>query len=199
VNKSLIQDAVDCLDRGGLVVLPTDTVTGLCASMTRPDAVERLYAVKDRERSKPLGLLVDSVDIARSMVSEWPDAAQRLTKAFWPGPLTIVLPRLREVPEPICAGGRTVGLRQPDHPVVLELLKAMGGAIVATSANRSGDEVLKSEEAIRSEFAGVEDLFVLGVAETESGGTSSTVVDLTRIEILREGLISRKQIEAVLK
>src|SRR5690606_36650727 len=113
----------------------TETVYGLGALALDPDAVAKIYAAKRRPRSSPLIAHVDSIAQARGLVREWPDAAQRLAHAFWPGPLTLVLPRAPHVPDALTGGLDRLGVRQPGHPVALQLIRAVGAPLAAPSAN----------------------------------------------------------------
>lgn len=127
--------AADVLRSGGLVAFPTETVYGLGALALDTNAISKVYAAKRRPRSSPLIAHVESVEQARSLVSEWPEAAQKLVDAFWPGPLTLVLPRAECVPDGLTGGLDLVGVRQPAHPVALALIRAVGAPLAAPSAN----------------------------------------------------------------
>ena len=121
---------------GRLLALPTETVYGLAAPIDRAELIERVFSLKGRPMDHPLIVHVGSLDQARSCVVSWPDAADALSQAFWPGPLTMVLPKSDRVSAAITAGQPTVALRMPDHPLALQLLEAAGVPLVAPSANR---------------------------------------------------------------
>jgi L-threonylcarbamoyladenylate synthase len=131
-----IRRAAEILRRGGLVAFPTETVYGLGADARNPGAVRRIYAAKGRPANSPLIVHAANLEEARALVSEWPARADELARRHWPGPLTLVLPKSRAVPDEVTAGLPTVGIRVPDHPVALALLRAAQLPIAAPSANR---------------------------------------------------------------
>jgi L-threonylcarbamoyladenylate synthase len=130
-----IERAASLLRAGELVAFPTETVYGLGALALDPAAVAKIYAAKQRPRSSPLIAHVASLEQARSLVREWPEAAARLAAAFWPGPLTLVLPRAESVPDALTGGLDRIGVRMPAHPVALALIQAVGQPLAAPSAN----------------------------------------------------------------
>ncbi len=185
------------LRNGGLVAFPTETVYGLGANALDVRAVERIYQVKQRPSSSPLIVHVDSVEMARSIVSEWPDTADHLAHAFWPGPLTLVLAKNPRIPDNVTAGLPTVGLRQPDHPVATALIREAGVPIAAPSANRfTGLSPTTAEHVLKS--LGSEVDLILDGGPTRVG-IESTVLSLTgpKPVLLRPGMITREQIEEV--
>src|SRR5215831_3831088 len=136
-DPSAIARAAEVLRRGGLVAFPTETVYGLGADALDAEAVARLFAAKGRPATNPVIVHVTGVEEARGLTAAWPEEAARLAARFWPGPLTLVLPRDRRVPDVVTAGGPTVAVRVPAHPVALALIRAAGVPIAAPSANRS--------------------------------------------------------------
>src|SRR5438270_10498410 len=133
-----VDEAAAVLRGGGLVAFPTETVYGLGADTTNVAAVERLFAVKGRPRGHPVIVHLGAPDWLDDWVTDVSAAARTLAAAWWPGPLTLLLPRRPRVPDIVTGGRRSVGLRVPGHPLALELLGAFGGAIAAPSANRFG-------------------------------------------------------------
>jgi L-threonylcarbamoyladenylate synthase len=131
-----IEHAAELIRAGRLVAFPTETVYGLGANALDPEAVARIFAAKGRPRTSPLIVHVDSIEMARSLASHWSDNADLLARRYWPGPLTLVVPKRPEVPDIVTAGLPTVGLRMPAHPLALELIHAAGVPIAAPSANR---------------------------------------------------------------
>src|SRR4029453_13390233 len=131
-----ISEAAKLIRAGRLVAFPTETVYGLGANALDPEAVARIFAAKGRPRTSPLIVHVDSIEMARTLASIWSDTADRLARRYWPGPLTLVVPKRPEVPDIVTAGLPTVGLRMPAHPLALELIRASGLPIAAPSANR---------------------------------------------------------------
>lgn len=133
---SEIQRAAEIIRQGGLVAFPTETVYGLGANALDETAVAKIYAAKGRPATSPLIVHVADIAMARSLVTAWPEEAERLAKKYWPGPLTLVLPKASHVPDRVTAGLDTVGIRMPNHPIALELIRAAGVPIAAPSANR---------------------------------------------------------------
>jgi L-threonylcarbamoyladenylate synthase len=188
-DTETLRCAATVLDRGGLVVIPTDTVYGVAARLDRPDAVARLYIAKGRPEEKPIPVLISSPDHLPRLTRDLPKGAAVFAAQFWPGALTIALPRSAAVPDLVVAGGDTVGLRMPDHPFALALIAACCGALAVTSANRSGEPSLREAAAVAEAIGGAVDLIVDG--GITPGGLASTVIALGSAgpRILREGPI----------
>ncbi len=193
----MIPAAVAVLRRGGLVAFPTETVYGLGADATNAAAVGRIFAAKGRPPTNPLIVHVASAAVARRYAAGWPAVADRLAAAFWPGPLTLVLPRNPTIVDAVAAGGPTVGLRVPDHPLALELLAAFDGPVAAPSANRANHISPTTADHVRAELGHAVDLVLDG--GPSAVGIESTVLALTaaRPALLRPGGVSRAQLEAV--
>jgi L-threonylcarbamoyladenylate synthase len=193
-----IQRAVQILRRGGLVGLPTETVYGLAADAENELAVRRIFAVKGRPSSHPLIVHVASAAKLEGWVARVPDEARRLADAFWPGPLTIVLPRGPRAKDVVTGGQDTVALRVPGHPLARELLEAFGGGLAAPSANRFGRVSPTRAEHVRADLGSDVELVLDGGASAV--GLESTIVDLSGdgAVLLRPGGISREQLERVL-
>ncbi len=191
-------EAVAILRRGGLVAFPTETVYGLGADALNPEALARIYVAKGRPRTNPLILHVSGLAMARPLVSEVTAAALRLMEAFWPGPLTLVLPKRAVVPDAATAGGPTVALRMPDHPLALELIRAFGGPLAAPSANRSEHVSPTTAAHVRTDLGDRIDLILDG--GPCRAGLESTVVDLGGPvpRLLRPGPLTPDQLAAVL-
>ena len=136
VTTQDIQRAAEILRSGGLVAFPTETVYGLGANALDAVAVRKIFALKGRPATSPLIVHVASIGQARELAAEWPEEAERLAREYWPGPLTLVVPKKAVIPDEVTAGLPTVGLRMPRHPVALELLQAAQIPIAAPSANR---------------------------------------------------------------
>ncbi|HMD71678.1 MAG TPA: L-threonylcarbamoyladenylate synthase [Bryobacteraceae bacterium] len=131
-----VAHAAALIRAGRLVAFPTETVYGLGANALDAAAVERIFAAKGRPRTSPMIVHVDSIAMAQGLAARWPDAAETLARRYWPGPLTLVVPKRPEIPDVVTAGLATVGLRMPAHPLALELIRAAGVPIAAPSANR---------------------------------------------------------------
>jgi L-threonylcarbamoyladenylate synthase len=193
-----IAEAVAALRRGEVVGLPTETVYGLAADAANASAVMKIFALKGRPADHPLIVHIASAAQLHEFARDLPPAAMALAEAFWPGPLTLILPRAASVPDAVTGGQDSVGLRCPAHPVALELLRAFGGGLAAPSANRFGHISPTTAAHVHSEF-GASVPIVLDGGECEVG-IGSTIVDLvsSKPRILRPGRITREQIEGVL-
>jgi L-threonylcarbamoyladenylate synthase len=198
-HAHVIAEAVAALRAGRLVVFPTETVYGLGARALDADAVERVYEVKGRPRSHPLIVHVLDEAAARFHAAEWPPLAEALARAFWPGPLTLVVPKADFVPTAITGGGSAVALRVPSHPVARALLGAVGehDGIVAPSANRYQSISPTRAEHVTASLEG-HDLLVLDAGPCPSG-IESTVVDVRGSEprVLRPGALTIQALRAV--
>lgn len=192
-----IGKAADVLRAGHLVAFPTETVYGLGANALDPAAVDRIYAAKGRPSYNPLIVHVSSVARAQDVVALWPDAADRLAQAFWPGPLTLVLPRRAIVAAGVTAGLDTVAVRVPAHPVALALITAADLPVAAPSANRS-TEVSPTTAAHVEKSLGDRVDMILDGGPTHVG-IESTVLDLSSAHptLLRPGMISIARLEAI--
>lgn len=189
-DDPILREAAAILAAGGLVAFPTETVYGLGADGLNPDAVARIYAAKGRPATNPVILHVDGPASARALVSQWPETAQAVADRFWPGPLTLVLPASPAVPAIVRAGGPSVALRCPSHPVALALIRAAGRPLAAPSANRSQNLSPTRAEHVASSLGEAVDL-ILDAGPTQAG-LESTILDLRgeRPRILRPGPIS---------
>lgn len=197
-DPDAIDEAAAVIRRGGLVAFATETVYGLGADATSPAAVARIFAAKGRPSTNPLIVHVDSVDSARPIAAEWPDLAERLAARFWPGPLTLVLPKTPAIPAVVTAGGPTVGLRVPRPAVARDLIARSGRPIAAPSANRSLRISPTSARHVLKDLGGRIDL-ILDSGPT-AVGLESTVLDLTSDlpVILRPGTITGQTLADVL-
>ena len=190
--------AAGILRQGGLVAFPTETVYGLGANALDDQAVAKIFAAKGRPATNPIIVHVAEVAAARQWTTAWPEAAERLAQRFWPGPLTLVLPKQADIPDLVTAGGPTIALRIPAHPVARALLRTSGLPLAAPSANRSTHLSPTRAEHVLASLHGMIDLVV--DAGPTSGGLESTVVDLTGrpARLLRPGLITATELEAVI-
>jgi L-threonylcarbamoyladenylate synthase len=197
-DPTSIARAAKLLREGQLVAFPTETVYGLGAHALDAEAVRRIFLAKGRPAYNPLIVHVADVEGARRVVSAWPDSAERAAQAFWPGPLTLVLPKMPEVPDEVTAGLDTVAVRVPSHPVALALLRAARIPVAAPSANRftelSPTSARHVEKALGAQVA-----LVLDGGPTTIG-IESTVVDLStdRPTLLRPGLLDEDRLARVL-
>ncbi len=196
--EDAVRRAAELLRSGQLVALPTETVYGLAANAWDAEAVKRIYQAKGRPAENPIIVHVASLAMARRCVSEWPPSASLLAAAFWPGPLTLVLPRSEEIPLIVTAGGATVGVRWPSHPFMQAVIRACGFPLAAPSANRSTELSPTTAEHVRKSL-GIKIPLIVdgGVAQV---GIESAVLDLTSKppRLLRPGMISSESLQAVL-
>jgi L-threonylcarbamoyladenylate synthase len=196
-HPSALIHAVDVLQHGGLVAFPTDTVYGLAALPFKEEYVEGLFSAKGRNNTRAIAILIGDYEDLKQVVDEFDATSSRLAHHFWPGPLTLIVPKLAGLPEAI-SPDRTIGVRMPDHPVALALLRKIG-PLAVTSANISGQENANSAEEVYKQLNGRVHLILDG--GRTSGGIPSTVVNCTSSPptILREGPISLEKIELALQ
>lgn len=197
-QPEVIARAAEVLRAGGVVAFPTETVYGLGANALDADAVRRIFVAKGRPSNNPLIVHVTSSESARGLCTAWPDAAQRLAEAFWPGPLTLVLPKAACIPDLVTAGGPTVALRVPKHAVARALIEATGLPLAAPSANLSTRiSAVRAEHVLRMLDGRID--MVLDGGQTP-GGLESTVVDVSgpTPRLLRPGLVSAAELERIL-
>jgi L-threonylcarbamoyladenylate synthase len=192
-----VAEAAAVLAEGGVIAMPTDTLYALTAAAGDAGAVRRVFAIKGREQGRPLPLFVSGIEMA-DRIANLNEPARRLARSFWPGQLTIVIPKRKDFESEALAGSETVGLRVPDHPVARALVEALDSPVTGTSANLSGGPDAVSAEEVRRQLSGRIDL-ILDVGPCEVG-VASTVVDCTGAEpvILRQGAVSAERIAAAL-
>lgn len=195
---SAVKRAVALLRAGAVVALPTETVYGLAANALDAAAVAKIYAVKGRPAHNPLIVHIADRAQAQRCVTAWPDSAERLAKSFWPGPLTLVLPRSPVIPDLVTAGGATVGIRWPSHPFMQAVIRACGFPLAAPSANLSNAISPTNAEHVRKQLGDQLALIVDG--GQAQVGIESTVVDLTSpaFRVLRPGMIHEESLRAAL-
>ena len=189
--------AVEVLNDGGVLAIPTDTLYGLAACASNADAVHRIFEIKGRDRGAALLLLLGDPEDVSLYASSVPAAAWRLIERFWPGPLTIVLARTDRVPDALTGGRSTVALRVPDHPVPRHLARSLGTAVTGTSANLSGAEPARSAAGVARQLGGMLDMVFDGGTLPES--PPSTIVDLSVSppRVVRAGAISEHELGEV--
>ena len=192
-----VEQGISILRQGGIVAFPTDTIYGLGACANLPHAVERVYKVKERPSNMALPLLLADISQISEVASYVPPVAWLLARNFLPGALTLVLLKSSAVPDIVTAGGATVAVRVPAHPVPIALAKGLGAPIVGTSANLSGKPSSLTADEVRSQFGVKIDLIIDG--GRCPGGKESTIVDVTGETpvVLREGAISREKLKRV--
>lgn len=196
-SPAAIAEAAEVLARGGLVAFPTETVYGLGARGLHPEEVARIFAAKGRPKAHPLILHVEGPEMAATLASAWSPRADRLARAFWPGPLTLVVPRAAHVPDAVTGGLPSVGLRAPAHPVAIALLHAVGEPLAAPSANAHTHVSPTTAAHVVRSLGDAVDLVLDGGACAH--GIESTVVDLTGEvpRVLRPGAVSLEALRAI--
>jgi len=189
--------AAELLRAGEVVALPTETVYGLAANALNADAVAKVYEIKGRPTHNPIIVHVANVAMAQQCVTDWPDAAAQLAKSFWPGPLTLVLPKAPMIPDIVTAGGKTVGVRWPSHPFIQAVIRECGFPLAAPSANRSNQVSPTNAEHVCRQLGDKLPLIVDG--GQSQVGIESTVIDLATIppRVLRPGMIHEESLMAV--
>jgi len=197
-DRALLEEAGRLIRAGRLVAFPTETVYGLGANALDAAAVRRIFEVKGRPATSPLIVHVNSLEMARGLASEWPPEAQLLAERFWPGPLTLILPKAACVPDAVTAGLPTVGLRMPAHPAALALIREAGVPIAAPSANRFTELSPTTAEHVRAALGEAVDLILDGGAAQV--GIESTVLSVAARppRLFRPGMVTREAIEALI-
>ena len=195
--QKAVRRAAELLRAGEVVALPTETVYGLAANALDEQAVAKIFQIKGRPANNPIIVHVVSLEMARRCVKEFPAASEKLAKSFWPGPLTLVLPRAEIILDVVTAGGETVGIRWPSHPFIQAVIRECGFPLAAPSANLSGCVSPTNAEHVRQQLGGKIPLIVDG--GQSQVGIESTVLDLTVSppKVLRPGMIHAESLALV--
>jgi L-threonylcarbamoyladenylate synthase len=196
--QKAVRRAAELLRAGEVVALPTETVYGLAANALDEKAVAKIFEIKGRPANNPIIVHVASNEMAKRCVKSWPVLADKLAKAFWPGPLTLVLTRSKMIPETVAAGGGTAGIRWPGHPFIQAVIRACDFPLAAPSANLSNRVSPTSAEHVRKQLGGKISLIVDG--GQSQVGIESTVLDLSvnPPQVLRPGMIHAESLAAVM-
>lgn len=184
-----IETASEWLATGRVLIIPTDTVYGVAASLNHPEALRRIFTLKGRDRGKPLPILVSSAGALDALAPNVEPDVALLLQEFWPGPLTVALPGPLNLPRELVASDGTIGVRLPNHRLAIELIERCGGAVACTSANVSGERPARTAtDALRALGSGVDGAVKGGIAP---GGVPSTVIgfDANDVVLIREGAI----------
>ena len=195
--KEAYEEATQCLKMGGLVAFPTETVYGLGGNALEEEAAKKIYAAKGRPSDNPLIIHIAEVSALKELASEIPEVAIRLAERYWPGPLTMILPKSEKVPLGTTGGLDTVAIRMPNHPVALQLIRTSGLYLAAPSANTSGRPSPTLAEHVAEDLSGRIDMILDG--GMVQVGLESTIIDLTEEipVILRPGCITKEMLEQV--
>lgn len=197
-DPSTIRKAADILRSGGLVAFPTETVYGLGALVFNEQAARKVYIVKNRPFDNPLIIHISSLEMLDTVATNIPEKALRLAEKFWPGPLTLILPRNKSVPKVVSGGLDTVAVRMPAHPVALALIKEAGEPVAAPSANLAGKPSPTTAEHVIQDLYGKIDA-IIDAGETLYGVESTIINILSNPPVLlRPGAIPVEEIERVL-
>lgn len=190
--------AAELLRAGQLVALPTETVYGLAANAWNAEAVRRIYEVKERPPENPIIVHVAGMEMARRCASAWPSLADKMASAFWPGPLTLVVPRSEEIPPVVTAGGATVGVRWPSHPFIQAVIAACGFPLAAPSANPAGQlSPTNARHVLKS--LGTKIPLIIDGGQSQVGIESSVLdVSCSPPRLLRPGMIHAESLLAVI-
>jgi len=196
--NAAVERAAELLRAGEVVALPTETVYGLAANALDPAAVARIFEVKGRPSHNPIIIHVSDLAMAREFVADWPVAAEKLAQSFWPGPLTLVLPRAAGIPDSVTAGGPTVGVRWPSHPFMQAVIRRCGFPLAAPSANPS-NSISPTNAAHVNETLGARIKLIVDGGQSQVG-IESTVLDVTSCPptVLRPGMIHAESLLAAL-
>jgi len=194
IQPVAIQQAIDVLNSGGVVIFPTDTVYGLAASAFNEGAIQRLYRMKERDPQKSIAVLLGNISQIRLIAADFPESARKLAERYWPGGLTLLVSKLDTLP-PALSANEKIGIRIPDYPVIQDLI-IHTGPLATTSANLSGEPPAKKLSDLPDSLLRQADLILDG--GPVKGGIASTVVDCTvrPLLVLREGAISKKEVAA---
>ncbi len=199
INSSIdyqkLRYSAEIIKNGGIVVFPTETVYGIGTNGLDKEAVERLYKIKERPLNKPISLLVSDYEMIEKVVKDINELEYKIMKKFFPGPLTMILNKKDIVPDIVTSGGSTVGIRMPEEEITRKLIEYAGVPIAAPSANISGKASGIDLQEIVKEFGDKVDYYIDGGKSKIGIGSTIVKVENNSIKILREGSISKKEIE----
>jgi L-threonylcarbamoyladenylate synthase len=192
--EAAVEEAARLLKAGEVLALPTETVYGLAGNAFDAAAVRRIFEAKGRPAHNPLIVHVCSIEMARGVVAEWPERAEDVARKYWPGPLTLVLPKAATIPDEVTAGGATVAVRWPSHPFMQAVIRRCGFPLAAPSANRSNGV---SPTNVGHVIASLDGRIPLAIDGGQSQvGIESTVFDVLANRVLRPGMISARELQA---
>ena len=190
-----LSDAVAALERAEVIIYPTETLYGLGADTLNPDAVEKVFQLKGRDRDNPIPVIVADREMLGSLVAELPPLAEKLMASFWPGPLTLVLPARADVPRPLVNSSGGIGVRISSQPIATGLVRALGRPLTATSANPSGLAPARTVQQAKSYFAGEIEVFIDAGELTSKTGSTVVEISANGVRIIRDGEIGRSELQ----
>ena len=195
ISKSELEISKETIDNKGILVFPTETVYALGTSAFNEEGIKKIFEIKNRPLSNPISVLVSDITMIRSLVRNISPSEEKLIEKFFPGPLTIVFDKKDTVPDVLTAGEDTIGIRMPDNEFSLKLIKGTKTPLAATSANLSGKESGTNIESIKEDFGNLVDCYIDG-GESQIGIPSTVVrVEEGKIRIIREGTITKEELE----
>jgi len=197
-NPETLSETVAALSRGEVIAFPTETLYGLGADALNAAAVERVFQLKGRDPANPIPVLIADRAMLSRLVLDVPPLAETLIARFWPGPLTIVLPARSDIPRPLVNAAGAVGVRISSQPIAVELVRALGNPLTATSANPSGKPPARTVEQAMGYFSGEIEIFVDGGTLTSKTGSTVLEISGAGIKLVREGDIAKSAIEKVI-
>ncbi|MBM2802539.1 MAG: sua5/yciO/yrdC/ywlC family protein [Deltaproteobacteria bacterium] len=192
-----LSDALAALNRGDVIVFPTETLYGLGADALNFTAVEKVFQLKGRDPHNPFPVLVSDRAMLDSLVTEIPPLAEKLMAYFWPGPLTLVLPARADIPRPLVNATGGIGVRISGQPIATEIVRILGRPLTATSANPSGQAGARTVAQAIAYFSGKIDIFVNGGELTSLTGSTVAEVTANKLKIIRAGDIAKRELEKV--
>ena len=190
-----LSDAVAALERGEVIVYPTETLYGLGADALNAAAVEKVFQLKGRDSDNPIPVLVADREMLGALVAEIPALAEKLMASFWPGPLTLVLPARADVPRPLVNSSGGIGVRISSQPIATGLVRALGRPLTATSANPSGLAPARTVQQAKSYFAGEIEVFIDAGELTSKTGSTVVEISANGVRIIRDGEIGRSELQ----
>ena len=197
--EKIAKEAVEVIKMGGIVIAPTDTVYGIIADALNEKAVEKIYEIKKRKKSNPLSILVSNKDMLKKVVKKVSFEEEKIIDKFFPGAITLIFEKNEQIPDIVTSGLDTVGIRMPNDKFLLKAIELLGSPIVATSLNLAGEESKTNLDNISQEILNNVD-YVIDNGNTKIGVASTVAkIDGKKIEILREGTITKNMLQEVLE
>ena len=197
--EKIAKEAIEVIKMGGIVIAPTDTVYGIIADALNEKAVEKIYEIKKRKKSNPLSILVSNKDMLKKVVKKVSLEEEKIIDKFFPGAITLIFEKNKQIPDIVTSGLDTVGIRMPNDKFLLKVIELLGSPIVATSLNLAGEETKTNLDNISKEILNNVD-YVIDNGNTKIGVASTVAkIDGKKVEILREGTITKNMIQEVLE
>ena len=197
--EKIAKEAVEVIKMGGIVIAPTDTVYGIIADALNEKAVEKIYEIKKRKKTNPLSILVSNKDMLKKVVKKVSFEEEKIINRFFPGAITLIFEKNEQIPDIVTSGLDTVGIRMPNDKFLLKAIELLGSPIVATSLNLAGEESKTNLDNISQEILNNVD-YVIDNGNTKIGVASTVAkIDGKKIEILREGTITKNMMQEVLE